>query len=111
MLNREKVFILGVNGSPRKDGRVVKMLEKVLKSAGKRGARVKTIHLVDYKILPHSGRLNQKVYIERTKDDMPYLQRLVLQADGVVFASPTHWFNVSSLMKLFSRSPDLPRRL
>jgi multimeric flavodoxin WrbA len=101
MLNKKEVFILGVNGSPRKDGRVARMLEKVLAAAKKREARVRTIHLVDHKILPHSGRLNQKVYIERTKDDMPALQRLVLEADGIVFATPTHWFNVSSLMKLF----------
>lgn len=101
MLSKNDVFILGVNGSPRKEGRVAKMLAKVLRAAERRGARTKVIHLCEHKIFSHSGQLNQKVYVERTKDDMPAFQRLCLEADGIVFATPTHWFNVSSLMKLF----------
>src|SRR3989338_2403296 len=96
-----KPFILGINGSPKKNGTVFVMLKKVLAEAGKRGAKTQIINLADYKILPHSGKLDEKIYIEKTNDDMSKLQELVLHADGIVFATPTHWFNVSSLMKLF----------
>lgn len=97
----KRPFILGVNGSPNSNGRVAKMLGGAMHALKKQGAQTKLINLVNYKILPPSGKLNAKIYIERTKDDMPKLQKLVLEADGVIFATPTHWFNVSSLMKLF----------
>jgi len=77
------------------------MAKEVLSEARKLGAKVRLVHLANYKILPHSGKLGKRKFIENTKDDMPKLQDLVLQADGIVFATPTHWFNVSSLMKLF----------
>lgn len=99
--NHEKPFILLVNGSPRKSGHVSNMLLNVRLRLEKRGAKTQTIHLADYKILPPDGRLNEKIAIEKTQDDMPKLQRLALRADGIIFATPTHWFNVSSLMKLF----------
>lgn len=96
-----KPLILGINGSPKKNGYVSKMLAQVLVQAKKRGAEIKAINLADYKILPHTGILDEKIYLEKTKDDMAKLQKIVLEADGIVFATPTHWFNVSSLMKLF----------
>lgn len=77
------------------------MLATALAEAKKSGASVKTVNLADYKILPHSGKLNPKSYKEKTKDDMAQLQEFVLKADGIIFASPTHWFSSSSLMKLF----------
>lgn len=98
---REKPFILGVNGSPNRNGHVSAMLARVLKHAKRYGARVRTAHLADYEILPHSGRLGSKWYREKTRDDMSQLHSLVLKADGIVFASPTHWFSMSSHMKLF----------
>jgi multimeric flavodoxin WrbA len=50
-----KVFILFINGSPRKNGRTVKYLKEVMKGAKKEGAEVKLIHLIDFKILPCLG--------------------------------------------------------
>ncbi len=97
----KRIFILGVNGSPHKSSHTARLLKITLSEAKRLGAKTQMIHLADYKILPHDGRLNSKIYIEKTKDDMPELQKLVLDADGIVFATPTHWFNVSSLMKLF----------
>lgn len=96
-----KPLILGIQGSPNKAGKVARMLRSVLIEARKRGAQVRLVNLADCKILPHSGKFDPAVFIEKTKDDMPKLQKLVLGADGIVFATPTHWFNMSSLMKLF----------
>lgn len=97
-----KPFILGINGSPRKDGKVSEMLDLALGEVKKGGARVQKINLCSYKILPPNGKLDTKKYIENTHDDMPKLQKLVLKADGIIFATPTHWLNMSSLMKLFT---------
>lgn len=93
--------ILGINGSPNKKGRVGKMLTQSLDEAKRLGAQVESINLADYKILSHSGVLNNKIYLEKTKDDMGKLIKKVLTAEAIIFATPTHWFNVSSLMKLF----------
>ena len=78
------------------------MLDRALEEMTKLGIEVKKIDLYDYKILPHNGELNPKKYIEDSDDDMPELQKLVLKADGIIFATPTHWLNMSSLMKLFT---------
>ena len=98
----EKYFILGVNGSPNKDGKTSRMLDTALAEIEKLGAEVKKIDLCDYKILPHSGKLEPEKYIENTDDDMPGLQKLALRADWIMFATPTHWLSMSSLMKLFA---------
>jgi multimeric flavodoxin WrbA len=96
-----KPLILGINGSPKKNGYVGKMLAETMSKAKSRGARTRTINLADYKILHHTGILNENLFIEKTSDDMPKLQKLVLDADAIIFATPTHWFNTSSLMKVF----------
>lgn len=97
-----KPLILGINGSTRKDGHVAGLLKSVMGSASKLGAETRIINLAEYLILPHDGKLDDKASIEDTSDDMPGLQRLVLKADGLVLATPTHWFNMSSRMKLFT---------
>ena len=96
-----KPIILAINGSPNTKGRVSAMLAQTLAEVKKLGGSSKLVNLSEYKILPHTGVLNEKTYLEKSKDDMAKLVKLVLPADGIIFATPTHWFNVSSLMKLF----------
>lgn len=98
----KKPFILAVNGSPRKNGKVSKMLDRVVLELERLDVKVQKLNLADHKILPPDGKLNTGQYIEKTRDDMPRLQKLVLKADGIIFATPTHWLNMSSLMKLFT---------
>src|SRR3989344_834668 len=96
-----KPSILGINGSGKKEGYVAKLLDKALVQAEKSGATIKKIDLSDYEILFHTGKLDSTIYIEKTNDDMPKLQKMVLAADGIIFATPTHWFGPSSIMKVF----------
>lgn len=93
-------FIIGVNGSPHK-GHTRGLLELVLDEAEKHGAKVKIIDLANHRILLHPGKLNSKKFQDSIKDDMLKLQKDILKADGIIFASPTHWFNMSGLMKIF----------
>lgn len=97
----KRAFVLGINGSPNKNGKVSALLASSLDEIKKLGGETKLVNLSEYKILPHTGKLNEKVYLEKSKDDMAKLVKLVLSADGIIFATPTHWFNVSSHMKLF----------
>ncbi|MBW2973511.1 flavodoxin family protein [Candidatus Woesearchaeota archaeon] len=100
-----KPLIIGINGSPRKDGRTAKLLKRVLKAAEKRGAKVKIIHLAEKNIHPCAGHYSIKPsscrYPCKIKDDMTEIYKLLIESDGIVFASPVYWFNVSGLMKNF----------
>lgn len=87
-----KPLVLGINGSPHKDGNGVKFLKIALEQAKKEGATTQLVHLIDKKNL------------------IPVLKK----ADGVIFSTPTHWFNMSALIKEFIDSltpleyPDFP---
>lgn len=101
-----KFSILGVNGSPRKNGNTFKLLSLALKAAEAEGAKTEVIHLYDYNIKPCIGCLSDE--LKKCKypcviedDDMGTLYEKVLRADGLVIASPVYWFNVSGQLKNF----------
>lgn len=96
----KKPFIVGINGSPHK-GHTRKLLEIAINEANQRGADVEILDLTDFKILPHDGKLDSKNGEDDVKDDFNLISDKILRADGIIFASPTHWFSVSSLMKIF----------
>jgi multimeric flavodoxin WrbA len=51
--------------------------------------------------------LNIRTY--RLQDSIEHAIHAILKADTIVFATPTHWFNISALMKdLIDRLPEAP---
>ena len=50
--------ILIINGSPRKNGNISKMLEAIKEEAEKQGANVPAIHVHDLQIKPCNGCMN-----------------------------------------------------
>jgi len=98
--NTKKISMIGINGSPHK-GHTLELLKLTIKEAGRRGAKTEIINVYDYKISSHSGELDPKNYRDGLNDDMVKLQEKILIADGIVFSSPTHWFNMSGQMKNF----------
>jgi len=100
-----KPFILFINGSPRKNGRTVKYLKKVMKGVKKEGGKVKLMHLIDFKILPclgcYSNSPKSCTFPCKQKDDMEKIYPLLLKANGMVLGSPSYWFSVSGLVKNF----------
>lgn len=97
----KKSLIIGINGSPHQ-GHTRKLLNIALNEAKELGTEIEIIDLADFKILPHDGKLDPKNYQDKSEDDMSKLSERILKADGIIFASPTHWFNMSSLMKIFT---------
>jgi multimeric flavodoxin WrbA len=101
----EKVFIVGINGSPHKDGITASMLNKFLRSAEKYGGETKLIHLIDYKIAPCLGCYSKDPKLCKypcvQKDDMQKIYPQLIKADAIVFGTPVYWFNMSGLMKNF----------
>lgn len=91
----QKISILGINGSPHKNGGTMKMLKEVLGSAQKHGAKIKLIHLADYQMRPYHGNYNKKP----DKESLRFFKEM-MKFDGYVFATPVHWLAPSSLMKI-----------
>jgi multimeric flavodoxin WrbA len=99
------ILIIGINGSPRKNGMTAKLVRKILRSCEKNGAKTIHIDLIDKKISPCLGcySYNKKSckYPCIQKDDMQEIYKLLLKANGMVIGSPSYWFSVSGLMKNF----------
>jgi multimeric flavodoxin WrbA len=117
-----KVKILGIVGTPIKDGNCQYMLEEALAVAEDEG-RVESelIHLQDYRIEYCAGcegclrRVHKlqkeigfdvipvpvKAYNCTIKDDMEQLHRKMLEADGIILAAPVYIATVPGQVKTF----------
>jgi len=99
----EKLFVLGINGSARKNGNTAKLLKKVLAYAKRECAKTELLHLVDKKIKPCINCLaedNCRMPCN-VKDDMQGIYDLLKKTDCIILGSPTHWYGMSGLMKNF----------
>jgi multimeric flavodoxin WrbA len=100
-----KPFILGINGSPNKDGVVFELLNSVLVASQEQGAETKTIHLYDLKTVPTGGAYSKdptsNTVANAVRDEITDLYPEILRADGLVFATPVYWANMSAVMKDF----------
>ena len=101
-MNRE-IFMLGVNGSARKNGNTAKLLKKVLSHATEMGAKTEILHLIDKEIKPclsciAEGKCTYPCII---KDDMEEIFEKLKEVDCIILGSPTYWYSLSGLMKNF----------
>ncbi len=92
--------VLGIAGSPRRDGNTDLLLAEVMKGAASRGAEVKTIILNDLKIAP-CQHCDACLEVGRCKveDDMQMVYRELEDADRIVLASPIQFMGVTAQMK------------
>jgi multimeric flavodoxin WrbA len=85
-----------VNGSARTDGQTAGLLNKMRRTFEAHGANTFVIHLRNAKLEPCDG--SQTPHL---RADFRRLFTRLTEAHGIVFATPTYWFNVSGLMKNF----------
>ena len=98
--------VLGIFGSPRKGGNTELLLEELLKGAEKEGASVERLYLSDFTIIPckecHGCDNTGSCVI---LDDMEKIYPKLLEADGVILASPIFFYGVTAWAKaLIDRS-------
>jgi NAD(P)H-dependent FMN reductase len=97
-VNRLKV--LGIAGSPRRDGNTDHLLRQVMDGASSRGAQTKTVILSELNISPcrHCDGCIQtgKCVID---DDMQWIHSDLRAADRVVLASPIFFMGVTAQTK------------
>jgi multimeric flavodoxin WrbA len=92
--------VLGIAGSPRRDGNTALLLAEVMKGAASKGAEVKTIVLNDLDITPcqHCDACFEAGEC-KIKDDMQMVYRELERADRIVLVSPVHFMGVTAQTK------------
>jgi len=94
--------IISINGSRRKKGNTELLIQSILKPIEQNGAQVESIFLGDYNIGACTGCEGcSNSWDCVIKDDFQALVEMLDAADGVVLASPTYWYSVTSDMKRF----------
>ncbi len=93
--------VLGIGGSPRKDGNTDILLAEAMKGAKDSGAQTQEIYLRDYKISPCLGchACDEKGLCVQ-KDDMQKIYHNLAQSGHIILASPIYFYGVSSHTKL-----------
>lgn len=95
--------VIGINGSSRKDGNTAIIIGKVFDELNKEGIETELIQLADYEIQPCracfacKGRGNCVF----TKDGFAEIFSRMVEADGIILASPVYSADVSAKMKAF----------
>lgn len=94
--------ILGISGSPRQGGNTETLVRAVLEGAAARGCDTELVSLGGLQIGECLG-CNQCADTFRCvlRDDMQSLYQKLEEADGLVLGSPTYFYQVTGLTKLF----------
>jgi len=94
--------LLAINGSRRKKGNTSYLIQSLLVPADRDGVQTEIIFLGDYNIGGCTGCEGCKSNWECViKDDFAQLVKKIDDADGIILASPTYWYSVTSDMKRF----------
>jgi len=94
--------VLGVMGSPRKNGNTHTLVAKVLEGARDAGAETDILLLGDMTIRECDGCLACWKGKDCTKnDDMNAVYPRLAASDTIVFGTPVYWYGPTALMKAF----------
>jgi arsenate reductase (thioredoxin) len=105
------MFVLGLQGSPRKKGNTNYLLTSFLDELQKRGAETQVIHVPDKHIKPciGCGNCERKGFCSIKDDDMTKeIYALLRRADVVAAATPIYFYNATAQLKaLIDRTQTL----
>lgn len=95
--------IIGVGGSPRSGGNSDLILQRVLNGAEEIGIEVKTLYLRNYTFSSCVGceACRKDCICTRLLDGMQLIYPEIIKSQGIVLATPVHFYNVSAWMKAF----------
>ncbi|MBW2702339.1 MAG: flavodoxin family protein [Deltaproteobacteria bacterium] len=103
----EQVRILGIVGSPRRQGNSTRLLEVALRAAGINGALVQTLGLDELRLQACDGceACSEGLACVKNPDDASRLLASLHLADVLIVACPVYFFGVPSRLKsLIDRS-------
>lgn len=106
------VKIIGLSGSPRKDGNTEILVKEALKAAKKQGAETEFISLAGKEIQPcqacYSCRLEDSKGVCAIEDDLAEIFEKFKKADGIIIGSPVYFLSITAQLKaVFDRSLTL----
>lgn len=99
--------VIAINGSPRKKGNTVTLLQKAMEGAESAGAETEMIHLYD---LNYKGctscfsckRKDSKYWCKcAMKDDLSPILERVMECDAILLGSPIYLYNITGEMQSF----------
>lgn len=95
--------ILGINGSPRKNGNSDFLLNHLLQNTQEKGISSHAIYLRDHQYSSCIGceKCQRDKLCTGLKDGLSSLYPLLLSSKGLVLVSPAHNYNVTAWMKAF----------
>lgn len=94
--------ILGIVGSPRKNGNTHILVSTILDGAKAEGSDTETIFLGDLNIRECDGchRCWKGRHCSK-KDDMNAIYLKIVQSEILIFGTPVYWYGPTALMKCF----------
>ena len=103
--------ILGIIGSPNKNGRTHQLVQQAIAGAATAGADTEVMHLAEEDMQPCRGCKVQKCWIDGVckLDESAEARNLRLKAaDGVVFGAPVYFHDINGLAKDFIDKVRIP---
>ena len=95
------MLVLGIVGSPRKNGRTNALVDAALAGAESNGARARKIYLADHAIRPLGGSTEDLQGAEHCPDE---LSALCEEADAIALGAPVYYGDINGLTKDFMDS-------
>ncbi len=100
---QEMTKVLGIVGSPRKNGNTDVLVSRILDGAADKGADIEKVYLGELSIQECNGchvcwKGNHTC---SRRDDMKALYPRIAASDVLVFGTPVYWFGPTALMKCF----------
>lgn len=92
------MFILGIVGSPRKNGRTNELVSAALNGAESEGADTKKIYLADFDVRPYMGAGGSIEAFEYCPEE---LSKICSEAEAIVLGAPVYWGDINGLTKDF----------
>jgi multimeric flavodoxin WrbA len=94
--------VLGIEGSPRKNGNTEKLVRAILQGAMEEGHETELCKLADMKVSPCLGCIGCREAGECIiKDDMTRIYEEIQASDAIVIGSPVYMWQVTAQTKLF----------
>jgi multimeric flavodoxin WrbA len=95
--------VLGIVGSPRKNGNTHVLVSRILEGARANGADTETILLGDLNLQECNGchACWKGSHACSKHDDMITLYPKIMECDAIIFGTPVYWFGPTAIMKCF----------
>jgi len=104
LLEIEVMKLISIVGSPRgTKGYTGSLVKPVLEAAQNAGAETELFSLADLSVNPCKGctEVCHTTGICRQKDDFAMIKNAMIEAEGIIYASPNYNLNVSAQLKAF----------